>query len=119
MNCPVCDAQLRMITKYGVEVDICPECKGVWLDRGELEKIIAMEAGGGPSQEYAPGARIDDHSRETQPRYHEEHRHHDDHDRDHYDDHDRHASYDQHGQPHRKRRGSWLGDLLDGFGGDD
>jgi hypothetical protein len=36
MNCPVCDAPLRAIQKYGVEIDICPGCKGVWLDRGEL-----------------------------------------------------------------------------------
>ncbi|HEX2949170.1 MAG TPA: zf-TFIIB domain-containing protein [Armatimonadota bacterium] len=114
MNCPVCDTPLRAIQKYGVEIDICPGCKGVWLDRGELEKIIAMAAGEGPSQEYALDAH-DYHSREAQPRYHDEHRHHDD---DH-DDHHRQPQYDQHGRPYQKRRGSWLGDLLGGFGGDD
>ena len=35
MNCPVCETRMREIQKYGVEVDICPDCKGVWLDRGE------------------------------------------------------------------------------------
>ncbi len=44
MNCPVCDAKLREVTKMGVQVDICPDCKGVWLDRGELDKIIDMAA---------------------------------------------------------------------------
>ena len=42
MNCPVCDHVMKSIERYGVEVDLCPACKGVWLDRGELEKIIDM-----------------------------------------------------------------------------
>lgn len=115
MNCPVCDAPLRAVVKYGVEVDICPGCKGVWLDRGELEKILVMAANDEPSQEYAPGTQSDNHPREAQPRYHEEHRHHDD---DH-DDHHRQPQYDQQGRSYQKRRGSWLGDLLGGLGGDD
>ncbi len=41
MNCPVCsDAQLQMTERQGVEIDYCPKCRGVWLDRGELDKII-------------------------------------------------------------------------------
>lgn len=44
MKCPVCkDATLLMSEKKGVEIDYCPECRGIWLDRGELEKIIAQE----------------------------------------------------------------------------
>jgi uncharacterized protein len=39
-NCPVDNAQLMEINKSGVMIDVCPECKGVWLDRGELEKIV-------------------------------------------------------------------------------
>lgn len=40
MNCPVCDdVRLREVEKDNVLIDICPSCKGVWLDRGELEKI--------------------------------------------------------------------------------
>ena len=42
MKCPVCkDANLVMSERQGVEIDYCPECRGVWLDRGELDKIIA------------------------------------------------------------------------------
>lgn len=115
MNCPVCDAPLRAIVKYGVEVDICPGCKGVWLDRGELEKILALAAEEGPSQLLAPGARVDPASREAPPRSREEPRHHDDDD----DDRHRRTQYDQQGRPYQKRRGSWLGDLLGGLGGDD
>jgi uncharacterized protein len=39
-NCPVDNVQLMEINKSGVMIDVCPECKGVWLDRGELEKIV-------------------------------------------------------------------------------
>ena len=44
MDCPVCGGPLREIGKFGVSVDICPGCMGVWLDRGELEKIMELVA---------------------------------------------------------------------------
>ena len=40
MNCPVDGAVLEMSERSGVEIDYCPMCRGVWLDRGELDKII-------------------------------------------------------------------------------
>lgn len=40
MNCPRCRTNLLATQKEGVEIDYCPSCRGVWLDRGELEKII-------------------------------------------------------------------------------
>ncbi|MCL5109401.1 MAG: zf-TFIIB domain-containing protein [Chloroflexi bacterium] len=40
MNCPVCEIPLNMTERTGVEIDYCPKCRGVWLDRGELDKII-------------------------------------------------------------------------------
>lgn len=40
MKCPNCDVNLVMADRSGVEIDYCPECRGVWLDRGELDKII-------------------------------------------------------------------------------
>lgn len=42
MQCPVCQSDLMMSERLGVEIDYCPKCRGVWLDRGELDKIIAM-----------------------------------------------------------------------------
>jgi len=39
-RCPVCGIEMFETIKYGVEIDICPKCRGVWLDRGELEKIV-------------------------------------------------------------------------------
>lgn len=40
MTCPHCDVNLLMTERQGVEIDYCPECRGVWLDRGELDKIL-------------------------------------------------------------------------------
>lgn len=40
MPCPVCKVPLAMSDRQGVEIDYCPQCRGVWLDRGELDKII-------------------------------------------------------------------------------
>lgn len=40
MNCPVCNVQLSLSEKQGIEIDYCPKCRGIWLDRGELEKIV-------------------------------------------------------------------------------
>lgn len=44
MKCPIDGAQLVMSERSGVEIDYCPECRGVWLDRGELDKIVERNA---------------------------------------------------------------------------
>src|SRR5687767_11393036 len=44
MNCPHCNVPLVMTERQGVEIDYCPQCRGVWLDRGELDKIIERQA---------------------------------------------------------------------------
>lgn len=45
MNCPSCpDRVLEMTDRAGIEIDYCPTCRGVWLDRGELDKIIDRTA---------------------------------------------------------------------------
>jgi Zn-finger nucleic acid-binding protein len=40
MLCPRCDGSLTVTQRNGVEIDMCPKCRGVWLDRGELDKIV-------------------------------------------------------------------------------
>ena len=40
MNCPSCKVPLVMSDRQGIEIDYCPQCRGIWLDRGELDKII-------------------------------------------------------------------------------
>jgi Zn-finger nucleic acid-binding protein len=53
MQCPVCkDQQLAISERQGVEIDYCPSCRGVWLDRGELDKLIEKSAA--VSQAVAP-----------------------------------------------------------------
>ncbi|HSC64759.1 MAG TPA: zf-TFIIB domain-containing protein [Caldimonas sp.] len=45
MKCPYCpDAVLAMVDRAGVEIDYCPTCRGVWLDRGELDKLLERAA---------------------------------------------------------------------------
>ena len=112
MKCPVCDTPLRAIQKHGVEIDICPGCKGVWLDRGELEKVIELEAASGPTAEYASTAPVDHRRREAQPRYQDERRDDDD-----DDDHQRRRpQYDQHGRPYKKKREGFFGEIFEMFG---
>ena len=60
MLCPVCHVGLAMTDRQGVEIDYCPQCRGVWLDRGELDKIIERSAAGmTPPPMAAPSYRPD------------------------------------------------------------
>ena len=43
LRCPNCTTEMMLSNKNGVEIDHCPRCRGVWLDRGELEKITSMQ----------------------------------------------------------------------------
>ncbi|SPC15406.1 zf-TFIIB domain-containing protein [Cupriavidus taiwanensis] len=53
MDCPVCpQTQLVMSERQGIEIDYCPKCRGVWLDRGELDKILERSAAA-PTQQAA------------------------------------------------------------------
>lgn len=58
MDCPVCkNTKLLMSDRQGIEIDYCPNCRGVWLDRGELDKIIERSAGElspAPSRQQTP-----------------------------------------------------------------
>jgi len=55
MKCPVCQIPLVMTERSGVEIDYCLQCRGVWLDRGELDKIVERSA-----QTMAPPANYSD-----------------------------------------------------------
>lgn len=59
MKCPQCNETLVMAERHGVEIDYCPTCRGVWLDRGELDKIIERTAGftSGESSGHYPDAK--------------------------------------------------------------
>jgi len=91
MKCPVDDETLVMSERNGIEIDYCPKCRGVWLDRGELDKIIersmAPEIGAAPARQ--PERRSD------------------------YDQDRRPYGDDRGGRPHKKKRESFLGELFD------
>jgi Zn-finger nucleic acid-binding protein len=56
MKCPHCtDVTLVMTERQGVEIDYCPQCRGVWLDRGELDKLIARDTAAAPAHRAAGG----------------------------------------------------------------
>lgn len=55
MNCPNCQETLLMTVRNNVEIDYCPKCRGIWLDRGELDKLLAFDQ------------RTDSANKETQP----------------------------------------------------
>jgi Zn-finger nucleic acid-binding protein len=102
MNCPKCNITLLMTDRQGVEIDYCPQCRGIWLDRGELEKIIDRSLGSGPEmaqpQGVPPLGYNDGH--------YDKHRDHDDH-----DNHDNYRGYGGTYGPRRKK--GFLGELFD------
>lgn len=128
MQCPIDQADLVMTERQGIEIDYCPKCRGVWLDRGELDKLIERSHTAMPQatpfrddeDRYAP----DDRDR----RYEGSRTQHggvlgkvgealnrrmDDDDDRRYDRDDRSERYDSHGRPRRKKKESFLDDLFD------
>ncbi len=102
MPCPVCRVSLVMSERQGVEIDYCPKCRGVWLDRGELDKIIERSAAAQPVVQPMPQQAYD------MPRGHEQ-TYRDRPQPGHREDDDRHR-YDPR---YRKKKESFLGDLFD------
>ena len=100
MKCPVDDVVLQMSNRDGIEIDYCPTCRGVWLDRGELDKIIERNAAAVPAPAPAP---------EREHRAPQQHHR--------YDDDDDHRKYNNAGSHggyhHKKRRGSFLDGIFD------
>lgn len=62
MKCPHCSTTLVMSDRQGIEIDYCPDCRGVWLDRGELDKLIerANNEVSRPSNDLSRPSRRDD-----------------------------------------------------------
>ncbi|MFM2410920.1 MAG: hypothetical protein RL481_1748 [Pseudomonadota bacterium] len=88
MSCPVCVVPLSMSDRQGIEIDFCPQCRGVWLDRGELDKIIERSAT--PS---APSPAAQQPNYAPQPGY---------------------APQPHYGQkPYYRKKKSWLEDIFD------
>ena len=88
LRCPSCDGSMQVVDRRGVRIDICAECRGVFLDRGELDKLLdgAPEYPEPMSRDSVP-ARDDDWADE------------------------RDREWEQ--RRGRRRRGGWLGDVFD------
>lgn len=117
MQCPTDQATLVMSERSGIEIDYCPQCRGVWLDRGELDKIIdrsleqpaaapAPAAATAPQPAY-PAYEEPRYDRGPDPRY--DQRHDQRHDQRYDKGYDR--RYDKNYK--RKRKESWLSELFD------
>lgn len=106
MKCPLCNIDLVMSERQGIEIDYCPQCRGVWLDRGELDKIIERaNAAAAPVPTAAPVAAPVSFA--EAPRRYEEKRYDEKRYKDHYDD-------DYYKKPHKKKkRGDFLSDLFE------
>ncbi|HVE06894.1 MAG TPA: zf-TFIIB domain-containing protein [Paraburkholderia sp.] len=100
MKCPVCKTpDLMMTERQSIEIDYCPTCRGVWLDRGELDKLIAQV---GDTPETLASARSRDdgtHYAQSQARRYDEHRR----DDRRHDDRSHDGYRDQHGRYRKKR----------------
>lgn len=84
MKCPI-DSNIDLVIadRQGIEIDYCPTCRGVWLDRGELDKIIERSAAAQPRRRDDDDDDDDDRRRYSQP------------------------------QPYKKKRSSFLGEIFD------
>jgi len=99
MKCPNCEVMLVMTERQGVEIDYCPQCRGVWLDKGELDKIIERSAAAESSQNL---------KQQDQKRKQQDDDDDDDDDEAHFDRNRRNDS----GQ-NTRRKGGFLGNLFD------
>ncbi len=112
MNCPKCNIALSMTDRQGVEIDFCPTCRGVWLDRGELDKIIERSGLTSAPPAAIPAAEAGARSAAAPPAMpppQRDYRRRDDDDDD-YRHRGQQAGYDSHG---RKKKKGFLGDLFD------
>jgi uncharacterized protein len=97
MLCPVCKTPLTMSERKGIEIDYCQSCRGVWLDRGELDKIIERAAAAQAPAAASPPPQAGPWTGQPQGHYPQPQGH-----------------YQQpHGYKHHKRRKSFLEELFD------
>ena len=111
MKCPVCvDLTLTMSERQGVEIDYCPQCRGIWLDRGELDKLLdraAAEFASSTAPSQAPAQAPATAATQPAPRYDEPR----------YDDRSQgDRRYDDRSDPRyakKRKKKSFLDDILD------
>ncbi len=103
MNCPVDGTELRITDRQGIEIDYCPQCRGIWLDRGELDKVLERSARSPYADDRDRPRDMDRPPRDRDDRSY---------DRDRDYDRERDRDYDR-GHGTKSKRRSLLEDLLD------
>ncbi|WP_027816943.1 TFIIB-type zinc ribbon-containing protein [Paraburkholderia bannensis] len=99
MKCPNCpDVTLAIAERHGVELDYCPQCRGVWLDRGELDRLIERAAQGRPDMRRQYDDGYEGHGSQHSSQHGSQHRSRD---------------YGQRHGGQERRRKSWLEDIFD------
>ena len=91
MNCPICHVALVISDKQGIEIDYCPKCRGIWLDRGELDKIIERSTPEGQNRFYGSNQSFNSH----------------------HDSHDNHKYQGNSDYYRQHKQKNWLSDLFD------
>jgi len=91
MNCPICNIALVISDKQGIEIDYCPKCRGIWLDRGELDKIIERSTPEGQNRYYGSNQPFNQNHNDY--------------------DHHEHRGHGGYYKPHKQK--NWLSDLFD------
>ncbi len=110
MRCPLCNEKLREVNRRGVHMDVCPECRGSWIDGSEVERLFAVTGMRQPeTEERAQLVRADASIRDGVRKHDEDRRHHEDRDDDEPERSD--------GAGRKARRGGFLGNLMDMVGG--
>ena len=108
MNCPSCSTKLHMTERKGIEIDFCPDCRGVWLDRGELDKILEKSIA--EEQEYSRPQAAQQVMQPTSSGFPEAQQ------RKEYDSHNYKHGKHKHGHEqygHKKSRKPWFMELFD------
>lgn len=104
---------LLISERSGIEIDYCPKCRGVWLDRGELDKLIERaqeESAPAPQAQTAPARNYQEPAYRPQETHYKEQRHYESQRKD-YDDHKHHNHGGHYGKPYKKK--SILSEIFD------
>ena len=110
MKCPVCPSvDLHMSDRQGVEIDYCPNCRGVWLDRGELDKLIERSSASIQPAQPVQAATV---MRPTAPSMYPPHQSHQSHQSQHHQRTEQHRYENERDYRARKKK-SFLGEIFD------
>lgn len=102
MKCPNCNETLLMTERHRIEIDYCPNCRGIWLDKGELDKLLEQASNNMDNSSQAHNKDFSDYNKYERENYQSKQSYREN---DHYTD--------NHKYPHGRKKKSFLSDLFD------